>query len=73
MYRVLVLPKQFLGKGYPGWFAIAFPAVVNAEIWNLALMPAIAHWKEIWKGYRYSGSEWVNEGIKDHGFGLGMI
>ena len=37
-----VLSKQFLGKGYIGWFAIAFPAVVRAGIWNLAMMPAMA-------------------------------
>ena len=26
LYRVLVLPKQYLGEAYTGWFAIAFPA-----------------------------------------------
>ena len=27
LYRELVLLKQFLGKGYTGWFAIAFSAL----------------------------------------------
>ena len=39
---MLGLPKQFHGKGYAGWLAIAFTAVVKAGIWNLASVPAIA-------------------------------
>ena len=42
LYRPLVLPKQLLVKGYSGWFAISFQAVVKAGIWNLARVPAIA-------------------------------
>jgi len=34
--------KQFLGRGYTGWFAIAFPAVVKSGIWNLVMVPTIA-------------------------------
>ena len=41
-YRGLELMKQFLGKGYTRWFAIAFPAVVRAGILNVPLGPAIA-------------------------------
>ena len=37
-----VLLKEFIAKGYTGWFAVAFPAVVRAGIWNLAMVPAIA-------------------------------
>ena len=37
-----VLPKQFLGKGNIGWFAIAIPAVIRAGIWNFAKVQAIA-------------------------------
>ena len=33
--HLLVQPKQFLGKHYAGWFAIAFLAVVREGIWNL--------------------------------------
>ena len=45
LYSVIetsVLPKQFLGKDYNGWFAIAFPAVFSAGIWNLARVLLIA-------------------------------
>ena len=37
MYRTV-----FLDKGYTGWFAIAFPAVVRAGICNLVMVPVIA-------------------------------
>ena len=33
----------FLDKGYTGWFAIAFPAVVRAGICHWFRVPAIAH------------------------------
>ena len=42
-YKTLVQPKQFLGKRYTGWFAIAFPTGVRAGIWNLLRVPTIAH------------------------------
>ena len=42
LYRALVLLKQFLGKGYTGWFAIAFIAVVMAGMCNLFRVPAMA-------------------------------
>ena len=37
-YRALMLPEQFLGRGYTGWFASVFPA----EIWSLVRVPAKA-------------------------------
>ena len=40
--RVSLLMKQFLGKGYTGWFAVAFPALDRVGIWNLAMVPIIA-------------------------------
>ena len=33
---------SFLSKGYTGWFAIAFPAVVGGGIMNLVMVMAIA-------------------------------
>ena len=49
MYQTLIqstvpssLPKRFIGKGYGGWFDIAFPAVVRAGIWNPFIVLAIA-------------------------------
>ena len=42
-FSVSVLLKQFIGRSYAGWFAIAFPAVVMAGICNLYTVPEIAH------------------------------
>ena len=33
--------RSFLSRGYTGWFAIAFPAVVWVGIWNLLMVPVI--------------------------------
>jgi len=45
--RASVLPKQFLSKGYTGWFAIAFTGEDMEGFWNLFIVPGGSWWAPI--------------------------
>jgi len=47
LHRASVLPKQFLSKGYTGWFAIAFTGEVMEGFWNLFIVPGGRRWAPI--------------------------
>ena len=39
LYPLLVLPYQFLGKGYAGSFAVAFPSISHGRNWEFVRVP----------------------------------